>query len=230
MQDWESINTKISYEPIETFKDDGVSTQDKDKIEKIYDQMANPKANLDKAEKNLLALREKYPNVAMIENFLIAVYGISGKRNKCITTIKEHYKKYPNYLFAKVAYAREIMHDEKDWFEQVFGQALCLEDLYPDRDIFHISEVIAFFALMIENLINKESFSSAEVIFDMLDELDHGSDNIIESLRPKMAMIKFMNTIQQWKERDKQKKNKIEKHKLPKKLRDKYQKQLKLDN
>ena len=113
--------------------------------------MANPKEDLDQAEQTLLALREKYPNVAMIENFLIAVYKNSGKHDKCSATIKEHYKKYPNYLFAKAAYARDIMHDEKDWFEQIFGQAVCLEDLYPDRDVFHISEVIAFFTLMIDH-------------------------------------------------------------------------------
>lgn len=230
MKDWKSINTKVSYEPIEAFKDDEISIQDEDKIEEIYYQMVAPEADLDQIENALLALREKYPNIAIIENFLIAVYKISGKNDKCSATIKNHYKKYPNYLFAKVSYAREIMHNEKDWFEQVFGQAICLEDLYPDRDVFHISEVIAFFVLMIENLMNKELFSSAEVVFDMLEELDHGSDSIMEDLRPRIALIKFMNTIQKWKGIDKQKKNKIEKRKLSKKLINKYQKQSKIND
>ena len=52
---------------------------------------------------------------------------------------------HPDYLFGKINLATEYWKKgEIDKIPEVLGEALDIKALYPERDIFHIDEVVNF--------------------------------------------------------------------------------------
>ena len=66
-----------------------------------------------------------YPQVPTFYNYLSIAYLQRGNLEKTDACVREAYRRHPQYLFAKVNYAN-----------------LCLQQLYPHRKRFHVSEVM----------------------------------------------------------------------------------------
>ena len=86
---------------------------------------------------------------------------------------QELYEKYPDYLFAKIQYA-ELCLRNKDLqkIPVIFNNKFDLQLLYPERKVFHISEMLSFIGFMGEYSCQRSDFQQAERYLEILKELD----------------------------------------------------------
>src|SRR5438552_4525777 len=70
----------------------------KEEIEELHDlAYSKPK----EAIPNLERVIEQYPTIPQFYNFLSMAYGNLGENERAEEIVKETYKKFPNYLFAR---------------------------------------------------------------------------------------------------------------------------------
>jgi len=90
-----------------------------------------------------------YPDVPPFSNYLCAAYQQAGDTAKAEALIRENYARHPEYLFAKVNYAQICLHKgDTRQIPVIFDHKYDLQQLYPHRKRFHISEFTGFAAVM----------------------------------------------------------------------------------
>ncbi len=94
-------------------------------------------------------LLEKYPDIPEFKNNLASVYFKMGKSIEAKRLVDENYRMDPDYLFAKTAYAQLcILRKRYPEIPAIFDNLFDLQLLYPDRNVFHITEVMSFYYSM----------------------------------------------------------------------------------
>ena len=97
----------------------------------------------------LVELITKYPQVPVLYNYLKASYDATGQSEKSEDLLEQLYRQYPDYLFAKTQYAfRCLRQGALEQIPAIFQNKFDLKVLYPNRNVFHISEFTAFTGLM----------------------------------------------------------------------------------
>lgn len=101
--------------------------------------------------KVLKGLIKDYPGLPQFKNFLSVLLKKIGKEDKAKEVTRLIVKKHPDYLFGKTSFASDLIDEGKlDKVKDVLGEELDLHALYPQRDTFHISEVLAFYGIAIK--------------------------------------------------------------------------------
>ena len=107
------------------------------------------KDNPHQAIAELLKLRQKYPNVPAIQNYLGSAYLYSGQEDLYHETLLETVERFPTYLFGKTALSEYYLtHQQHQKVKDIFEGKFELRLHYPTRDIFHVSEVRSFFCVV----------------------------------------------------------------------------------
>ena len=130
----------------------------------------------DKNIEKLILLIEKYPSVPQLKNFLSVAYRNSGKMEKAREVNHWIIKEHPDYLFGKLNLAFEYYYKEQyEKIPEIVGSLLEIQDLYPDRNCFHLTEVTSFNKLSIMYFCAIENLKAAESRYEILEELapDH---------------------------------------------------------
>ena len=163
-----SIN--VSYGPVDTKDEKKIPAEIGDRLEKLYYlAQSNPKQAIEPLEQ----LKQEYPDIPKIYNFLMAAYMGIGNLKKADELIIENYQKHPNYLFARTNYAEYCLrHDKLDEINKIFDNKFDLTLLYPHRRDFHISEVVGFYGILGIFFIRTGKRESAENLYKMLKRLD----------------------------------------------------------
>lgn len=93
----------------------------------------------------LLKWIERYPQVHQFSNYLAVAYTHLGESERAVAVVEEHYRRSPEYLFARVNHAENCLYrDDLDGAREALGPALDLRALYPHRKRFHVSEFAGF--------------------------------------------------------------------------------------
>jgi tetratricopeptide (TPR) repeat protein len=90
-----------------------------------------------------LKLIEKHPKNPQLKNYLSVLYQVMNEVQKAHEVNHWIVAEHPNYLFGKVNLAFE--HYSKEEYEkmpEILGQGIEVKALYPERDLFHLVEVI----------------------------------------------------------------------------------------
>ena len=148
----------------------GITKQIAHKIETSFAKMqANPR----QAIKLLKSLVEKYPNVPQFKNFLTAAY-IECRENQRAYEVNDRIiRDHPDYLFGKINKAMEYMNEGKiRQVKKVLGKHLELSDIYPDREIFHIVEILTYYKAVILYYCYVNKFKKAEQVLEILLKVD----------------------------------------------------------
>ncbi|MCF6158790.1 MAG: hypothetical protein E3K32_09505 [wastewater metagenome] len=126
-----------------------------------------------KAIRKLKKLIETYPDIPRLYNYLIAAYSVIGKLEKAEALVLESYKKHPDYLFAKLNYAETCMSKgEYEKIPEIFNHKFDLKLLYPERNVFHISEVVNFAGTIGYYYIKTGNRKVAELYYKILNQLE----------------------------------------------------------
>lgn len=156
----------ITYEPI------GDSSFPKE-VEGQCEELHNlSDKNPSQAIPRLKALKKKYPEVREFYNWLVAALAAVGEGEEAEQLAKECYQKFPDYLFAKLSYAEFCMR--RGNFEEVpiiLDHKFDLKMHLPERDTYHITEVVGFFGITGIYYARIGELEAARVCCDLLKEI-----------------------------------------------------------
>ena len=86
-----------------------------------------------------------YPHIPTFSNHLSMAYLAAGDQEQATALVREAYRRHPQYLFAKVNYANLCLQQgEIGKVPGIFDHACDLQQLYPHRTRFHVSEFTGF--------------------------------------------------------------------------------------
>jgi tetratricopeptide (TPR) repeat protein len=170
---------EITYEPVLDFSTYGVTKADISSFQKASRQLNN---NPKKALPTLEKLVELYPMVPHFFNNLAFAYQKLEKYELSNNMVGQIRHKFPEYLFGRISYATECLKNNLEEIPKIFNGHYDLKLLYPERNVFHVSEVIAFFNLMGRYFAKKGEFQKAEIYLEVLSKLEHdntGHDDLL---------------------------------------------------
>jgi tetratricopeptide (TPR) repeat protein len=166
------LSYDITCEPLDLAdqKTPGLEEALGDTRRQLFDDVhENPKAAIPVLER----LLEKFPNEPMLLNWLSAALIGAGDFKASASVARQNFEANPNYLFARLNYA-QIRLEEGDLaaVEEIFDRKFDLKLMYPERNVFHLSEYRALCGVMIPYWIRKGEFKAARLMFDTLEQLE----------------------------------------------------------
>jgi len=170
MKTLNTITYKISTDHLLLAKEQHITPQVSEILEDIYNDVLKGKK---KMINKLIKLSLKYPKVPQFKNNLAAVYQAQGNIKKAYETNKWIIAEHPNYLFGKLNLANE--YNYKKEFEKVtgvLGEAMEISELYPERDEFHVDEVMSFNVTAISYFLGIKDEEQAEIRLEIMKEID----------------------------------------------------------
>lgn len=140
---------------------------------------------------------QRFPNDPVLKNHLCNWYGQVGKESHYVSMLKKIFEDHPDYLFGKLGIASHYMAKGKpETIFDYFGKDLQLPKLFPDRNLFHISEVINFEMVVRQYLFmvgkGEQSLArqrkllkmaSTDYVIGELEELISQTESMLMSLR-----------------------------------------------
>ena len=101
-----------------------------------------------------------------------AFYLHSGDQEKATALVREAYRRHPQYLFAKVNYANLCLQQgEIGKVPGIFDHACDLQQLYPHRTRFHVSECTGFAWVMCRYFCAIGERETAALYYQMLKQV-----------------------------------------------------------
>ena len=132
--------------------------------------------------KKLITLINEYPHIPMFKNYLSVVYNRRGEKSKVREVEEQLFELHPDYLYSKLAKASEyLVAREFDKIPEILGKTLDLKDLYPDRKVFHFSELTNFLFFVIRYYAATDNLASAQRNMQLLEELAPENDLTLEA-------------------------------------------------
>jgi hypothetical protein len=122
----------------------------------------------------LLRLKEEYPDVPVIYNYMSMCHAQCGQFEDFHRTAKETVEKFPNYLFGKISLAEyHLLKKEHKKVPEIFDERLEIHQHYPDAvTVFHISEVRSFYSIVGIYYAREYKMARALLSYFMLEEID----------------------------------------------------------
>ena len=132
----------ITDEPLDNRDIKKLPSQVQARIDDLYElAQHDPRQAIPELE----CLMTLYPHIPTFANHLSMAYLHSGDQEKATALVREAYRRHPQYLFAKVNYANLCLQQgEIGKVPGIFDHACDLQQLYPHRTWFHVSEFTGF--------------------------------------------------------------------------------------
>jgi len=160
-------------EPIEEKNLSLLPQQEKEKLWDIYGRLPTMGKDYERDLAVLFALREKYPNVPCIYNYISVIYQNTGQMEKLVKFLRETTKKFPDYLFGKTALAEYYLQNNYlSGIPPILDHKFEMYLLYPEKELFHISEVRAFYGLVGVYHAERNHLARAFHCYFLLEEFD----------------------------------------------------------
>lgn len=147
-----------------------------------------------KTLKKITQLIEQYPTVPQLKNYLSVAYNTMGNKTMSQQVNQQLLETHPDYLFAKLNQASVfIERGEYQRVPELLGPNLDLKQLYPHRQLFHLSEVTGYLKLTISYFAAMGNREMAEEKLALLKKIapNHPDTQQAEPLLWKLRMEKF---------------------------------------
>ena len=183
------ISYEITDEPLDTFDFPEEITNE---MESIFEQCQTaPKKVITRLEE----LIEKYPHVPQFYNYICGAHSQTGNKKKAKYYAEKNYTINPDYLFARMNYAEICIAERQfDKIPEIFNNKYDLKLLYPERNKFHITEVVSFLGVMGKYFIGIDEVEQANTYYNILQELapEHPfTKNLKRSIYPRSIRKKI---------------------------------------
>jgi Protein of unknown function (DUF1186)/SEC-C motif len=137
-----------------------------EQIPALYAQAAKGTAQ---SIKKLERLIEQYPRVPALYNYLSIAYLKHGNKAKSKAITELTMKLFPDYPLPRINQANiYIIQSEFEKAEAILGHAMELSLFLPNRQVYHLSEVVQFYETTVRYFIHKRAFDVADSRLDML--------------------------------------------------------------
>ena len=179
------LSYKISFEPLKE-RDDKTS----DFNYQLLQDANNSKRGIIEKLKKIIADK---PDDPVYKNYLYVAYKIQGRNQEARDILQKTIDQHPDYLFGKLNLAGEYLYDEEyEKIPQVLGEFMELKALYPERDEFHVTEVMSFFRIATHYFIEIKEWDQVERRLEIMRKIDP-EDSMIETIDKRLA-AKIMAT------------------------------------
>lgn len=143
----------------------------------VYNELANEGRK--SSVNTLLRAIEKFPQSPQLKNYLHDLYTLLGDTQKAYEINHKIVDQHPDYVFGTINLAFEFFNkDEFDKIYELLGEEMDLTFLFPQHDIFHITEVTAFLSITVLYFSAINDFEQAEKRFNILSKIDPDSPYI----------------------------------------------------
>ncbi|ODS30842.1 MAG: preprotein translocase subunit SecA [Candidatus Scalindua rubra] len=172
---------EITNEPDFMDKEFGITPEIRVLIQDLYyEVMEEKRGTINK----LLKIIKRYPQVPQFKNYLTVAYNLSGNTKKAYECNNWTLKEHPDYVFAKINLAAQYFEQkEYDKIPEVLGDLMEIQALYPDRKVFHVSEVMAFNKLAVIYFSTIGNLEAAESRFKVMEEIDEEHPDTYKALQ-----------------------------------------------
>ncbi len=179
-QEIEQSVYEVSYQPKIDQAVRNLPQDIQQELDCLYGQIAKAPTQ---AISRLLELKQLYPKVMLLNNYLAVAYGYVDKE-KQIQCIRENYQQHPNYLFARCHYAQLCLEQgELELIPPIFGHKFDLKALYPRRSRFHITEYLAFMLVLCLYFNARGEREKAEKIYQGMREAAPDAQEVKQAKR-----------------------------------------------
>lgn len=196
---------EITEEPLFDARLDAVPEPDRSLIDGLGEQVINNVADVD--VEVLKKFAERYPHIPTLQSWLCGCYDMQGRVEDARRLKHALFEKFPDYLFAVVGYCMEALdRGDLDEAERVIGGCFTVKQRYPKREVFHLSEVIAYQGLIATFMAAIEDFEAADIQCAMLEEMapDHPGVKALFQRVEQFALMSLMRGIKESIKRDEQ--------------------------
>ena len=170
---------KIVFDPSELYKENGITPEIRKLLETVLKQVLLKKKN---AEADIIELIDKYPEIPQFKNYLSTYYSLVGRFDMAYEVNQQIIRKHPDYLFGKINLVNEYLRKKEfDKVPAVLGEAMEIKSLYPDREVFHVEEVLSFYNVAVEYFVETGNIEAAEMRLKIMSELDKDNVKIKEA-------------------------------------------------
>jgi hypothetical protein len=161
-------------------------------IEELYARVHNePAVAIPQLEKWC----KEFPDVPRLHNWLASAYSLAGDQAKSQEISHKLYQQHPDYLFAIVSECHaHIAAGDLEWVAQRLDKKWDVKLLYPDRDLFHFTEVRAFHHLLVCYFAAANNIRQAEVSLKLLEQLDP-DDAATADARRQIAIARMSSVL-----------------------------------
>jgi len=164
---------QYTSEPMEEENLSRIPQKDKEHLWKIYDDLPE---NPEKVLPQLLELRERFPQVPCIYNYLASTYAYLKQDQQHLSIIEETIHRFPGYLFGKISLADYyINHNDHKKVPEILSRKFDIYQHYPPNiEVFHISEVRSFYTVVGRYYARSNKIARALFCYFMLEDIDKG--------------------------------------------------------
>lgn len=139
------------------------------------------------AMRRLIKLCDRYPHIPQFKNYLQMAYAAAGTDHKVREMTRWIVDEHPDYLFGKITLANQYIEDgliEK--VPDVLGPDLELRSLYPEREIFHFVEILAYNLSVTNYFLACDEPKRAQERIEIMEDIDPDDDKTIEARKSMM--------------------------------------------
>lgn len=155
----------------------------------LQDLLRLTQADPDRAVTKIESLLQQFPDERHLLNYLASARGAAGDVKGAEEVSERNYRLHPDYLFARMNYAEFLLRDGRmNDIPAVLGGHFSLRAMYPHRNVFHVTEALAFYSFLGRYRATQGDLEEAENILEFLEELepDHRAtlmlDNFLDSI------------------------------------------------
>lgn len=165
---------KIVSSPVELDKESGITPEIRKILEITLKKVLNKKKNV---KDDILKLIDQYPHLPQFKNYLSTYYSYNNELEEAFKINQQIVKDHPDYFFGKINLALEYLSKKKfEKIPEILGEAMEIKSLYPDREVFHIEEVLSFYEVAAEYFIETGNIEAAECRLKIMEDIDKDND------------------------------------------------------
>jgi uncharacterized protein YecA (UPF0149 family) len=138
---------------------EGLTPEAVEFLEEIHPHLQHASAALIVELKSYIKL---FPDISIFKSHLMVIYASQGKLRRARKMGELIRKEHPEYLFARINLAGlNIGKKNGDYVRKQLGQELWLHKLRPEEEVFHESEVKAYYNTVAKQLLQENNLKEA---------------------------------------------------------------------
>jgi uncharacterized protein YchJ len=119
----------------------------------------------------------RHPEFPTLLNYLMSAYQQRNQPRQARQVLKDLAKFHPDYLFTRIGLALDALETTKpDAVVRALGPALDITKLYPERDLFHVSELKNYYVCVAIHHARVGEPALACGVLAAIEEIDPGTD------------------------------------------------------
>ena len=139
-------------------------------MEKMFDQAKQGRRGVVERIKKYI---KKYPKETALKNYLYVALRMRDKDQEAYKVLEQTIEQHPDYVFGKINLAgRYIEEEEFDKVPELLGEHMDIKILYPERDVFHFTEVHSFLKIAALYYLGIGDIERAENRLELMDKMD----------------------------------------------------------